>query len=80
MSTTSGRPPGFGREQVDEDPRRVTRLLLAGAQQADKHLLGVSAGAGAIAAPHFAIDDGWPDGLFGAPVAGLHARAFEVGE
>src|SRR5439155_20629911 len=41
-------------------------------QDAGQRLPGVGAGAGAVAAPVLAGDDGGADGVFGAPVGGLY--------
>ena len=78
-------PVGCGaRKEVDEDCGSVQVALLRRAEDTGEDLLGVCAPGGAIATRHLAIDDGRPQGLFGAPVGGvdrgIEEKAEEGGE
>src|SRR5680860_1563119 len=56
--------------QRHEDVDRVAALLAAGAKDAGKHLLGVCAGPGHVAAPRLAVYDRGAQGLLGSVVGG----------
>ena len=74
----------WGAEEVDEDCGSVQVALLRRAEDTGEDLLGVCAPGCAIATRHLAIDDGRPQGLFGAPVGGvdrgIEEKAEEGGE
>ena len=71
---TSGTMGSGGAQHRGEQGGQVEFALARGAYDAGEDLLGVGALAGAVAAAHFADDDGGPDGLFGAPVGGVDRR------
>ena len=62
-----------------EQRLRVETTLLSGANDARERLLRVRPVPGAIAAPHFARDDGRPDRLFGPPIGRIDRRIKQEG-
>src|SRR5579875_1795843 len=66
--------------EAGEEVDAVEPLLGCGPERAHHAPLGLGSTPGAVAAPHLAVHDGRPDGLFGSPVGGVDARVGEEGE
>ena len=57
--------------ELDEAFDGVVALLSGGDEEAGQHRLGVRSVVGSVAVVRLAVDDGWADRLFGAPVRGV---------